>query len=120
MLPPVRAPPLYHYHFAGNLTIWHTKGAGASLVRDSVDTYLIDEVNSYGAEGALISDEADVDGPGEIDPGTPLVDTDGDGIPDDAEAELGTDPQTADSMELHSSGYTYLEVWANSLVPESY
>ncbi|KAK2759777.1 hypothetical protein FQN54_002511 [Arachnomyces sp. PD_36] len=99
-----------------------TSSAGASLVRDSIDTFLIDEVNSYGTDGALISDEtaSPVNGPGEIDPGTALVDTDGDGIPDDAEAELGTDPDTADSMDLHSSGYTYLEVWANSLVPEGY
>ena len=98
------------------------KDAGASLVRDSIDTFLIEEVNSYGTDGDLISDEtaSPVNGPGDIDPGTSLVDSDGDGIPDDAETELGTDPQTADSMELHSSGYTNLEFWANSLVPANY
>ena len=81
----------------------------------------MDEVNSYGTNGALISDEtaSPVNGPGEIDGGTAAVDTDGDGIPDDVEAELGTDPATDDSMELDASGYTYLEVWANSLVPSS-
>ncbi|KAL2817507.1 pectin lyase fold/virulence factor [Aspergillus cavernicola] len=97
-----------------------TENVGASLVRDSVDTRLIEEVLSYGAEGALISDEETMGGPGDLDGGTAFTDTDGDGIPDDAEAELGTDPNVNDSMGLHSSGYTYLEVWANSLVSESY
>ncbi|KNG91290.1 hypothetical protein ANOM_000384 [Aspergillus nomiae NRRL 13137] len=97
-----------------------TKYAGASKVRDSVDTQLIAQVESYGKDGALISDEADMGGAGDLDQGTAPTDTDGDGIPDDAEAELGTDPNTADSMTLDASGYTYLEVWANSLVPSSY
>ncbi|KAK2731299.1 hypothetical protein FQN55_004786 [Onygenales sp. PD_40] len=98
-----------------------TTSAGASLVRDSIDTFLMNEVNSWGTKGALISDEtaSPVNGPGEIDGGTAAIDTDGDGIPDD-EAELGTDPAVADSMALDASGYTYLEVWANSLVPSSY
>ncbi|KAE8370260.1 putative pectate lyase C [Aspergillus caelatus] len=97
-----------------------TKYAGASKVRDSIDTQLAAQVESYGKDGALISDEADMGGAGDLDQGTTPTDTDGDGIPDDAEAELGTDPNTADSMELDASGYTYLEVWANSLVPSSY
>ncbi|KAB8074313.1 pectin lyase-like protein [Aspergillus leporis] len=94
--------------------------AGASKARDSVDTRLVEEVKSYGKKGALISDEVDMGGAGDLDKGTTPTDTDGDGIPDDAEKTLGTDPNTADSMKLHSSGYTYLEVWANSLVPSSY
>ncbi|KAL3447186.1 pectin lyase fold/virulence factor [Aspergillus insuetus] len=97
-----------------------TENVGASLVRDSVDSQLIEEVLSYGTDGALISNEDSMGGPGDLDGGTTLTDTDGDGIPDDAEAELGTDPNVHDSMELDASGYTYLEVWANSLVPSSY
>ncbi|KAF5861563.1 hypothetical protein ETB97_012813 [Aspergillus alliaceus] len=97
-----------------------TKYGGASKVRDSVDQELIEQVESYGKKGALISDEADMGGAGNLDKGTAATDTDGDGIPDDAEKRLGTDPKTADSMKLHESGYTYLEVWANSLVPSSY
>ncbi|GIK06014.1 hypothetical protein Aspvir_010132 [Aspergillus viridinutans] len=97
-----------------------TKYAGASKVRDSVDTQLIAQVQSWGTEGALISDEATMGGPGTLKGGTPATDTDGDGIPDAAEKQLGTDPNTNDSMKLHSSGYTYLEVWANSLVPSTY
>ncbi|KAH2933237.1 hypothetical protein KXW73_005134 [Aspergillus fumigatus] len=97
-----------------------TKYAGASKVRDSVDTQLIAQVQSWGTEGGLISDEATMGGPGTLNGGTPAKDTDGDGIPDEAEKQLGTDPNTNDSMKLHSSGYTYLEVWANSLVPSTY
>ena len=40
--------------------------AGASLVRDSVDKYILDEVASYGTKGALISDEDEVGGPGTL------------------------------------------------------
>jgi hypothetical protein len=94
--------------------------AGASKVRDSVDTQLIAQVQSWGTKGALISDEATMGGPGTLNGGTPAKDTDGDGIPDEAEKQLGTDPNTNDSTKLHSSGYTYLEVWANSLVPSTY
>ncbi|KAE8377554.1 putative pectate lyase C [Aspergillus bertholletiae] len=104
----------------GDALTYVTKYAGASKVRDSVDTQLVAQVESYGKDGALISDEADMGGAGDLDKGTTPTDTDGDGIPDDAEENLGTDPKTADSMKLDTSGYTYLEVWANSLVPSSY
>ncbi|KAK2772912.1 hypothetical protein FQN52_004813 [Onygenales sp. PD_12] len=120
--------PKYDYPAVATVLTAHeavkyvTTSAGASLVRDSIDTFLMNEVNPRGTKGALISDEtaSPVNGPGEIDGGTAAVDTDGDGIPDDAEAELGTDPAVADSMRLDASGYTSLEVWANSLIPSSY
>ncbi|KAK8241556.1 pectin lyase fold/virulence factor [Phyllosticta capitalensis] len=97
--------------------------AGASLVRDSVDAYLVSELKSWGKEGDLISDEtaSPVNGPGYIDPGTKRTDTDGDGIPDEAEEKLGTDSSTDDSMkDADGNGYTNVEDWANSLVPSSY
>ena len=94
--------------------------AGASLVRDSVDTQLIAELTSYGKKGALISDEASMGGVGTVKPGTKAVDTDGDGIPDDAEKKLGFDAAKADAMVLNSEGYAHVEVWANSLVPSGY
>ncbi|GME27095.1 putative pectate lyase protein [Neofusicoccum parvum] len=97
------------------------KGAGASLKRDSVDKILIEQVQSYGKGGALISDEkaSPMNGPGYLAPGTTPKDTDGDGIPDDAETTLGTSPSTADSMVI-KNGYAQVENWANSLVPSSY
>lgn len=97
-----------------------TASVGASKVRDSVDTQLVDEVQSWGADGALISDEDSMGGAGDLDGGSAPTDSDGDGIPDDVEAEIGSDPNTADAMEIHESGYTFVEAWANSLVPSSY
>ncbi|KAK2771984.1 hypothetical protein FQN53_004821 [Emmonsiellopsis sp. PD_33] len=99
-----------------------TTSAGAPPARDSTDTPPTNEVNSWGTKGALISDEtaSPMNRPREIDGGTAAVDMGRDGIPDDAEAELGTDPAVADSMQLDASGYTYLEVWPNTLVPSSY
>lgn len=98
-----------------------TIDVGASLVRDDVDTNLVQQVLSYGKDGALISDEDDFGGVGDLDGGSTPTDTDGDGIPDDVEADLGTDPNVKDSTEIDSdTGYSWLEVWANSLVPASY
>ncbi|TVY85099.1 putative pectate lyase C [Lachnellula suecica] len=98
------------------------KSVGASLVRDSIDTRLISELQSYGTTGELITDEtaSPMSGPGTIDPGTVALDTDGDGIPDSVEVKMGTDPNVADSMNIGASGYTNIEMWANSLVPSSY
>lgn len=45
--------------------------AGASKVRDAVDTFLIEtELLSYGTTGIIISDPDSVGGPGTIDGGT--------------------------------------------------
>jgi hypothetical protein len=81
------------------------KSAGASKARDSVDKRLIAELKSYGKLGQLISDEnADpMHGPGTINAGTKWVDANGNGIPDDVEAQFNN-----------------VEDWANSLVPSSY
>ena len=44
-------------------------------------------------------------------------DTDGDGIPDDWEKEVGMDPnEPADGNTVHASGYTYLEIYLSTLV----
>ena len=95
--------------------------AGASLVRDPVDTLLVKQLQSFGKEGKLISDEKDVGGPGYIEPGTTPKDSDNDGIPDDAETKLGTDSGKDDSMDdKDGNGYVNVEDWANSLVPSSY
>ncbi|EAU34536.1 conserved hypothetical protein [Aspergillus terreus NIH2624] len=113
-------PAVEYQMTPGEAVNYVTGYVGASKVRDSVDTQLIAQVKSWGTKGELISDEASMGGPGDLDGGSPPTDSDGDGIPDDAETEIGSDPNTADSMELHSSGYTYVEMWANSLVPSSY
>ncbi|KAB2570413.1 putative pectate lyase protein [Lasiodiplodia theobromae] len=96
-------------------------GVGASLKRDSVDAILVDQLKSWGKDGALISDEtaSPMNGPGFLAPGSTPKDTDGDGIPDDAETTLGTDSSKDDSMTV-VDGYANVERWANSLVPSSY
>ncbi|KAL1647802.1 hypothetical protein SLS58_002603 [Diplodia intermedia] len=96
-------------------------GVGASLKRDAVDAALVAQLESYGADGALISDEtaSPMNGPGFLAPGSAPTDTDGDGVPDDAEAQLGTDSSADDAMTV-VDGYANVERWANSLVPSSY
>ncbi|KAF2709135.1 polysaccharide lyase family 1 protein [Pleomassaria siparia CBS 279.74] len=97
--------------------------AGASLVRDSIDKRLVVELTSWGKTGQLISDEtaSPMNGPGTIASGTKAVDTDGDGIPDDAETKLGFDLSKNDAMlDADGDGYVNIEQWANSLVPAAY
>lgn len=95
--------------------------AGASLIRDAVDKALVAQVQSWGKAGATISDEAAMGGVGTIAGGTKPVDTDGDGIPDAAEAQFGFDVNANDAMaDKDGNGYVNIEDWANSLVPSSY
>lgn len=97
--------------------------SGASLVRDAVDTRLVAELRSWGKEGELISDEdaSPMSGPGTIAGGAKVVDSDGDGIPDEAEKKLGFDTGKNDAMEdKDGDGYVNVEAWANSLVPAGY
>jgi hypothetical protein len=97
------------------------KQVGSSKSRDGVDKALITQVQSFGKEGALISDEASMGGVGTINGGTAPTDTDGDGIPDDFERANGLNPNDAsDAMKIGASGYTNLEVYVNSLVPSTY
>lgn len=95
-------------------------GVGTSKVRDATDALLVSEVRSYGKSGELISDETAAPvsyTPGALQGGAAVVDTDGDGIPDDVELMLGTDPNVADSLQDEDgNGYTNIEDWANSLV----
>jgi hypothetical protein len=93
---------------------------GVSKFRDAIDTRLIQELQTFGKTGELISDEtaSPMNGPGTVSPGTTAQDTDGDGIPDADETSLGTNPNVADSMlDNNGDGYTNVENWANSLVP---
>lgn len=97
-------------------------GTGCSLpARDSVDELLVAQVQSCGADGALIDDESDVGGVGTVSGGTAATDTDGDGIPDAWESANGLDPDDAsDAMAIAASGYANIEVYVNSLVPSTY
>jgi len=97
---------------------------GASIpYRDYVDYYMVDEVMSYGTEGALISNE------GSLFFGTPntwtvwkgnaRIDTDQDGMPDSWENANGTDPNKNDAMVIASNGYANIENYINSISEET-
>ena len=91
--------------------------------RDQVDNRLIQELQSYGTSGELISDPtaSPMNGVGTVASGTKLQDTDGDGIPDAWEKANGLNYQDAsDAMKISSSGYANIEVYVNSLVPSTY
>ncbi len=92
--------------------------AGASHRRDSVDTNMIAELLSYGIDGRQIYNENEVGGVGVVaGAATPVVDTDGDGMPDWWEEAAGTNPLVADNNgDLDGDGYTNLENYINSLV----
>ncbi|MBQ0058161.1 MAG: autotransporter-associated beta strand repeat-containing protein [Bacteroidales bacterium] len=93
---------------------------GASLpYRDQADCYMVDEVLSYGAEGALITYESS------LPIGTPdtwawwqgnaVTDTDRDGMPDWWEEANGTNPSSNDACTRAANGYLNIENYINSI-----
>ncbi|GAA0878910.1 pectate lyase [Algoriphagus jejuensis] len=100
--------------------------AGHSLVRDAVDLRILANVksNTYDFEGSLgstkgiIDSQADVGGWPDLAAGTPLLDSDQDGIPDAWETANELDPKNAsDGANLKpGTPYTYLEVYLNGLI----
>lgn len=98
---------------------------GASLVRDAVDTRIIDNVKnrsftangSNGSTNGIIDTQSDVGGWPELKSTAALKDTDGDGMPDDWETANKLDPNKANpnGKDL-STGYDNIEVYINSLV----
>jgi hypothetical protein len=101
--------------------------AGCSLARDSVDRRVIEEIRTgtakygetYGGGGkGLIDSQAAVGGWPELKSLPAPVDTDHDGMPDEWESKRGLNPHDrADGARLASDGYTNLEHYLNSLVP---
>ncbi len=95
------------------------EGAGASLVRDHVDEAVVDAVKA--GEGSLIDKvEQSVGWEGsypKLAQTESPEDTDGDGIPDEWEKAHGLDPEkSGDGAEESRYGYTYLEIYLQSLV----
>lgn len=89
--------------------------AGCSRVRDSHDARLIRQLQSLGKEGAIIDKESDVGGIGTLEGGTPALDSDGDGIPDEWETANGLNPKdAADATQTASDGYLWIEKYAES------
>ncbi len=85
-------------------------GAGATLpLRDAVDERIVAEVLSGG--GRIIDSPDDVGGYPDIEPGTPPIDTDHDGMSDDWETAVGLNPNDPidGNLDRDSDGYTNLE-----------
>lgn len=99
--------------------------AGASFKRDAVDARLINEVKAgnytfVGSKGGfkgLIDSQEDVGGWPVLKGGEPALDSDGDGLPDAWELKHKLDPKDDQDAKLkHKSGYTWLEIYLDSLV----
>ena len=101
--------------------------AGASKSRDAVDTRIANEAKNGTAtyKGSvlgglgIIDKTSDVGGWPTYKSTTNPTDTDGDGMPDAWESANGLNPNDAsDGAKPHTSGYTNLERYMNSLVCE--
>jgi hypothetical protein len=95
--------------------------AGASKWRDEADTYVINELLSYGKKGATISDETSLgltNTVGNIASGTTPTDTDKDGMPDTWETQrsLNSNNSSDAILDRNNDGYTNIEEYINGLV----
>ena len=93
---------------------------GASLpYRDMTDCYMVDEILSYGKQGALISNEESLvygaPSTWKVYSGVKKQDTDGDGMPDAWETANGTNPNLNDAMKMAANGYVNIENYINSI-----
>jgi len=106
-----------HVEPAGEIVQRIAQDAGDSLCRDSVDRKLVDELLSYGTQGALIADETEIGGLPASTEVTSQPDSDGDGIPDAWERKHRLDPHNpADGQRIDpKTGYSNLEIYLNEL-----
>ena len=101
------------------------KYAGASYMRDAIDTRITDEVRNgkttyTGVRSkmpGIIDSQTEVGGWVELKSAPVPKDSDKDGIPDEWEVKHNLDPNDpSDAVKLMQEGYTNLEVYLNSLV----
>jgi fructan beta-fructosidase len=101
--------------------------AGASLLRDSVDTRIVEEIRNgtaqfgetyKGGGKGIIDSQAAVGGWPELRSEAAPVDSDHDGMPDEWETALGLDPTNASDgpTDRDGDGYTNLEEYLNGLI----
>ena len=99
--------------------------AGASLKRDAVDTRIVSDVQngtyeyegSNGSSNGLIDSQADAGGWPAYQSTTKPQDSDNDGIPDEWAARNLPEGKTYRDLDP-TSGYSYLELYINSLVAD--
>ena len=95
--------------------------AGCSLVRDNYDSEIVSQIKRgislYGKNG-FIDTPAQAGGWPELRKGTPLQDSDGDGMPDKWEKEHKLNPQDAGDASSFTicKYYTNIELYINGLV----
>jgi pectate lyase len=94
-----------------------TQAGATAPQRDAVDQRVVNNVSS--GTGSIIDSPEDVGGYPELASGTPPVDTDHDGMPDDWELNNGLDPKDASdgNSDLDRDGYTNIEEYLHSLSP---
>ena len=99
--------------------------SGGALLprRDAVDVRVIEMVRT----GKVTFDKGIIDSPDEVGgypkyQGTPYVDSDGDGMPDDWEIKNGLNPNDASdaAMDKDNDGYTNLEEYLNGTDPTKF
>lgn len=95
--------------------------AGPHIVRDAVDTRLMQEVASYGTLGGVIERETDLfpafgADPVYLNPRARLIDSDNDAMSDNWETAHGLSPNNPSDLKgLNANGYTRLEEYLNEL-----
>jgi len=94
------------------------KLAGASKARDSVDQRVVDDVKN--TTGKIIDNPSEVGGWPELKSEVAPVDSDNDGMPDAWEEAQGLnkDDNNDGNLDQDGDGYTNIEEYLNSLVPE--
>ncbi|MFI6676589.1 Ig-like domain-containing protein [Kribbella sp. NPDC050470] len=94
------------------------KNAGAVLPRrDAADARIVDDARN--GTGRLINSQKEVGGFPVLAQTEAPVDSDHDGIPDWWEKANGLDPNDpSDAQKIAPNGYTYLENYLNSIVPD--
>ena len=93
--------------------------AGASLVRDSVDARIVNDVRNR--TGSIINSQADVGGWPVLASAPARLDTDNDAIPDTWERRHRLNPRDASDANLdrNTNGYPDIEDWLNSLAGDA-
>ena len=106
----------------------HVLAKAGTIHRDVIEQRVVDEVRNKQAQykGSTLKKAGFIDSPDDAEGwpvyavGTPVVDTDHDGMPDDWETANGFNPNDAsDGAQVASAeGYTALEIYLNSLMGE--
>lgn len=98
---------------------------GASLIRDAIDLHVLKDVKngsftykgSKGSTNGIIDSQKDVGGFPDLKHGTPLLDSDNDGMPDEWEIKNKLNPKVANANGRDlDKNYDNIEVYFNDIV----